>query len=278
MAGKGGVGRSTVAAGLALACASAGQTVLLIDAIDHGGTRLALDDRALRNGGELLELNTVNSLDEYIRIYLKLPIPASRLGPIARIFEYVATAAPGVTEILTIGKAGYEVRDGGWDRVIIDAPATGHVVELLAAPDNLGKLINIGPLAEQTAWLSDILNDPVRTGVWITTTPEELPVTEALELADRIRDETGVALAGAVVNRLPHILDPQALGAADRLAKTERPGLAVAATMVARQSRTALAELTRFTDAWTTTGLPIRSISMATDPTDQARRMWSGLT
>ncbi len=278
VAGKGGVGRSTIAAGLALACASAGEQVLLVDALEHGGTRTALGDRTLQNKGELLELNTAKSLDEYLKIYLKFPIPASRLGPISRIFDYVATAAPGVTEILTIGKVGYEVRDGPWDRVIVDAPATGHVVELLAAPENLGTLIAFGPLADQTAWVADILNDHARTGVWLVTTAEDLPVTETLELAGRITEETSVALAGAVINRMPPVLSETALTAADALAASGSGGLAAAAAIVARRSSTARSEADRFADAWAATGRPLRVVGLASDPTDLARRMWSGLT
>jgi anion-transporting ArsA/GET3 family ATPase len=251
--------------------------VLLIDAIKHGGTRIALAGRSLRNGGDLLELDTATSLDEYLRIYLKFPIPASRLGPIARIFEYVATAAPGVTEILIVGKVGHEVREGTWDRVIIDAPATGHVVELLAAPENLGTLINVGPLADQTGWLSDILGSHERTGVWIVTTPEELPVSESFELIDRIRSETRVGLAGAVINRMPRLLSEAGLEEADRLSEGVG-GLAIAASIAALSTRTALRESTRFADVWSTTGLPWFSIPVADDPVEAARRMWSGLS
>ena len=266
-----------MACGLALACANAGESVLLVDAISHGGTRLALGERQLKNRGELLELDTATSLDEYLRIYLKFPIPASRLGPISRIFEYVAAAAPGVTEILTIGKIGHEVRERNWNRVIVDAPATGHVVELLAAPDNLNTMIQAGPLNEQTGWLAEILQDQARTGVWIVTTPEELPVSESLELADRIGNETDVALAGAVINRMPDLLSQAGLDEADRLA-TGSGGLATASSMAALQTRTALRESTRFADVWSTTGLPWYAVPIADDPVDAARRVWSGLT
>ena len=277
IAGKGGVGRSTVAAGLALACANAGERVLLVDVINHAGTRLALGSRSLKNGGKLLELTTALALDEYLKIYLKFPIPASRLGPISRIFDYVATAAPGVTEILTIGKVGHDVRGGTWDRVIVDGPATGHVVELIAAPDNIGGLLSFGPLAAQTDWLSDILEDPGRTGIWIVATPEELPVTEALQLADRIEVETRVSLAGAVINRMPTVLTDEAMAEADQLAAGDNPGLAAAGAIIARANRTAMTEATRFADVWNSTELPLRFVYAAQDPTDQARRMWSGL-
>lgn len=260
--------------------------MLLVDAIDHGGTRIALQstgvcegsETGFANKSELLELDTTTSLDEYLKIYLKFPIPASRLGPIARIFEYVATAAPGVTEILTVGKVGFEVRDGPWDRVIIDAPATGHVVELIASPDNLGSLIKIGPLADQTKWLSEILNDHDRTGVWIVTTPEELPVSESLELADRITSETSVGLAGAVINRMPELIDQKGLAEADRIAADTKAsdGLRAAASMAALQTRTARRESTRFADAWASSDLPWLTVPVATAPVDMATRVWSG--
>ncbi len=248
---------------------------MLVDAIHHGGTRIALASETLANDGQLLELDTVTALDEYLRLYLKFPIPASRLGPIARIFEYVATAAPGVTEILTIGKVGSDVRNGEFDRVIVDAPATGHVVELIAAPDNLGSLITVGPLADQTAWLSDILNDDDRTGVWLVTTPEELPVSETLELADRIQEETNVGLAGAVINRMPALIGADGLAEADALAAGDG-GLATAASMAALRTRTALRESTRFADVWAATGLPWITAPVADDPVAAVRRTWSG--
>lgn len=260
--------------------------MLLVDAIAHGGTRIALQsvgqcegsETGFSNKGELLELDTTTALDEYLKIYLKFPIPASRLGPIARIFEYVATAAPGVTEILTVGKVGFEVRDGDWDRVIIDAPATGHVVELIAAPDNLGSLIKLGPLSDQTGWLSEILGDHERTGLWIVTTPEELPVSESLELVDRIASETRVGLAGAVINRMPDLIDQEGLSEADRLVgdPTVSEGLRAAAAMAALQTRTALRESTRFADAWSSAGLPWLTVPLAAEPVNMATRVWSG--
>ena len=276
IAGKGGVGRSTVAAALALAAAAEGRRVLAVDAINDGGLRYALGDAdAIPTNLQVVELDTVTALDEYLKVYFKFPVPASRLGPVARIFEYVATAAPGVTEILTIGKIGYDTRSGDFDLVVVDAPATGHVVELLAAPENLKRLISLGPLVEQTAWLSEMLRDPERTGVWLTTTPEELPVSESLELLQRITEETGVTVLGAVLNRVPPLArqDPASAVAEE----SASAGLRLALQMVTEQAAASKAERTRFLEAFDA-ALPdgqMIEIAESEDPLSASMRVWS---
>ncbi len=160
-----------------------------------GGTRLTL-----------LELGTEASLDEYVRLNFKMPIAPRSLGPVARIFDFVATAAPAVREILTIGKIGHEVKNGPWDLVVVDAPATGHVVELLGAPRALRDLVGGGPLAADTRWLSDLLADRATSAAIAVTLAEELPRAETGELLARIDAETDVAVGGLVVNRVPPLL------------------------------------------------------------------------
>ena len=228
--GKGGVGRSTVAAALAARAAATADTdepprVLLVDATADGGAARALGLAASPPKGvattvdlppgyrggpvTLLELGTEAALDEYVRLNLKFPVAPRSLGPLARIFDYVATAAPAVREILAIGKIGHEVRTGAWDLVVVDAPATGHVVELLGAPRALGQLVGVGPLAAETEWLSELLADRATTAAVAVTLAEELPVAETGELLDRIEHETDVAVAGLIVNRLPPLLTPE---------------------------------------------------------------------
>ena len=131
VAGKGGVGRSTVSAGLAVAAANRGATVLAIDGLCDGGLQRALGQKK-RPGIDVMQLNTEIALREYLDLYLHIPIPGLRLGPIASAFDFLAVAAPGVREILAMGKVCNEVRRDSHDLVILDAPATGHVVELLA--------------------------------------------------------------------------------------------------------------------------------------------------
>ncbi len=236
--------------------------MLAVDAVNDGGLAAAFasSGERLPRGIELLELSTEEALDEYLKIYLRFPIPPSRLGPLARIFDYVATAAPGVREILTIGKIAWEVREGGWDAVIVDAPATGHLVELLDAPANLNELIGIGPLAQQTRWVADLLADPEITGVVLATTPEELPVNELLSLQARLLAETDIESVAVVVNRMPPTLLGPAVAEARRLDGT----VGVAAAVVAERSTEAVSERSRLDSL----GLPILTVPESPTPVD----------
>lgn len=251
VAGKGGVGRSTVAAAIALNAATSGSRVLAVDAVNDGGLGAALASAGADVGRhqaiELLELTTEEALDEYIKIYLKVPIPPSRVRPIAKIFDYVATAAPGVREMLAIGKIAWEVREGPWDLVVVDAPATGHVIELLGAPETLGDLISVGPLADQSQWIADLLADEDITGVVAVSTAESLPVSECLELIERLGTETRVAVSGLVVTRVPDLLDQDGF---DEAVELERQGttLGAAAALVARRASSAVEEIDRLNE------------------------------
>ena len=147
-----------------------------------------------------MAMDTEASLKEYLSLHLRVPLVA-RLGPLARTLDFVATAAPGVKEILTVGKLTWEVREGRYDLVVVDAPATGHIVGQLRAPDAIRELVHVGPVREQTAWMREVLVDAATTGVVIVTAPEEMPVTEALELIDRLA-VTEVDVAAMVVNRV----------------------------------------------------------------------------
>ena len=160
--GKGGVGKSTVAAALALVAAERGQRVLVVD-VDAKGTiadrfeagPIGFKPREVMPGVSLMAMDTEASLAEYLRLNLRVPI-IGRLGPLAGMLDFVATAAPGVREILTIGKVCWEVRESiegraDWDLVIVDAAATGHVIAQLGAADAIGELVAVGPVRGQTA-------------------------------------------------------------------------------------------------------------------------------
>ena len=157
--------------------------------------------RQLVPGVFVMSMDTEASLREYLRLNLKVPV-VGRIGPVARAFDFVAAAAPGVREILTVGKLCYEVRERHYDLVVVDAPATGHIISQLAAPQAINELVKVGLIRSQTDWMLDILSDRRQTGVVAVTTPEEMPVSETLELAGRVADETTVRLSAVVVNRV----------------------------------------------------------------------------
>ncbi|HET6663427.1 MAG TPA: ArsA family ATPase [Acidimicrobiales bacterium] len=206
--GKGGVGKTSVAAALGSLAASQGRRTLLCEVDAKGNLAGAFEtapvefrEREIAPGLWAMAMDTDASLKEYLRLQLKLPLLA-RLGPLARTFDFVANAAPGVKEILTVGKLCYEVRERHYELVVVDAPASGHIVGQLAAPEAINDLVKVGLVRDQTGWMLDILGDAATTGVVVVATPEEMPVNETLELADRLREETVVDLAGVVVNRV----------------------------------------------------------------------------
>ncbi len=206
--GKGGTGKTSVTAALALLAAQHGTKVLACEVDAKGNladfyetSRLDFHPREVQRKLFAMSMSTEESLQEYLRLQLHLPAIA-RIGPLARAFDFVATAAPGVREILTVGKLAYEARERHYGLVVADASASGHVIGQLVAPRAIDELVRVGPIHDQTGWMLDVLGDPAVTGLVIVTTPEEMPVNETIELVHRVRSETDVDLAAIVVNRV----------------------------------------------------------------------------
>jgi anion-transporting ArsA/GET3 family ATPase len=226
--GKGGVGKTTVAAALALLASRRGRRTLvcevdakgnMADLFESGPTAFA--EREVQPGLWAMSMDTEASLRQYLSLQLKLPLVA-RVGPLARMFDFVATAAPGVREIVTVGKLCWEVREEHYDLIVVDAAASGHIVSQLASPQAINSLVQVGLVRQQTDWMLDILGDPARTGVAVVATPEEMPVNESIELVDRLRAETNVDLAAVVVNRvLPELFGRAEEEVFDRLEQSK---------------------------------------------------------
>jgi anion-transporting ArsA/GET3 family ATPase len=206
--GKGGTGKTSVTAALAFLASQRGQRVLacevdakgdLADFFESSPSRFRPHE--VQPGLFAMAMSTEESLQEYLHIQLRLPAVA-RLGPLARALDFVATAAPGVREILTVGKLVWEARERHFDLVVADAAASGHVVGQLVAPRAIDELVRVGPVHDQTGWMLDVLGDPAVTGLVVVTTPEEMPVNETIELVARVRAETNVDVAAIVVNRV----------------------------------------------------------------------------
>ncbi|MEX2627581.1 MAG: ArsA-related P-loop ATPase [Ilumatobacteraceae bacterium] len=228
MTGKGGVGKTTVAAALAHLAARSGQRVLVCEMDAKGALAAAFDTgplefepRELEPGLFAMSMNTEDSLREYLRLFVKVPF-LGRIGPLARTFDFVADAAPGVKEILAVGKLCYEVREQHYDLVVVDAEASGHIVAQIGAPKVIRDLVQVGLVRDQTEWMLEILTDPDRTGVVVTATPEEMPVAETLDLLERLAAETGVRASTVVANRvLPALFDRRQAEVVDQLDAAE---------------------------------------------------------
>jgi anion-transporting ArsA/GET3 family ATPase len=206
--GKGGVGKTTIAAALALLAAERGKRTLVceVDAkgnlaefFETGPTRF--EEREIQPNLWAMSMDTEASLKQYLSLQLKIPLVA-RIGPLAHMFDFVATAAPGVKEIVTVGKLCWEVKERHYDLVVVDASPTGHIVGQLAAPQAINQLVQVGLVRQQTGWMLDILGNPALTGLVIVATPEEMPVSETIELRRRVEAETTVDLAAVIVNRV----------------------------------------------------------------------------
>lgn len=261
--GKGGVGKTSVASALALLASEMGKSTLLCEVEPKGDVAVAFDEgptsfkpRQFLPGLQAMSMDTEASLREYLRLHLRVPV-VGRIGPLARAFDFVATAAPGVREILTVGKLCYEVREGHYDLVVVDAAPTGHIVGQLAAPEGINELVKVGLVRNQTGWMLDILSNPETTGVCIVTTPEEMPVSEAIDLAGRLERETSVDLACVVANRvLPElfgrseqeifdVLTPATLAAVTGYPETVARDLREAARLAVTIRRSAVTHLER---------------------------------
>jgi anion-transporting ArsA/GET3 family ATPase len=211
--GKGGVGKSTVTAAVALLAAEHGKRVLLVE-VDAKGNLTSLFEHEpvgfepveVHPRVHVMQMRTEASLREYLRLHIRVPV-LGRLGPLASMLEFVANAAPGVKEILTVGKVCWEVGEAiagraPWDLVIVDAAASGHVLAQLDSPRAIRELVQVGPVRSQTEWMVELLADPAITSLNFVTTPEEMPVNETIELIERAREEITVPLGTVIVNRV----------------------------------------------------------------------------
>jgi anion-transporting ArsA/GET3 family ATPase len=211
--GKGGVGKSTVTAATAVLAAEQGKKVLLVE-VDAKNNLTALfehepvgfEPKQVHPGVFVMQMDTEASLREYLKVQARVPV-FGRLGPLARAFDFVATAAPGVREILTVGKICWDLRESiqgraDWDLIVVDAAATGHVISQLDAPRAIQELVAVGPIRNQTDWMVELLRDPALTALNVVTSPEEMPVNETIELVAAAREQLDVPLGVVVVNRV----------------------------------------------------------------------------
>ena len=232
--GKGGVGRSTVSAAIAVAAASSGRRVLVCElktaermsrifAAAPVGTEIAPVDE----GVYAVNMTPQSALREVGLMKLRLP-SLYRLTFENRIVAAFLRGIPGLPELLMMGKCSYHVhelapegdRRPRWDMVVVDAPATGHGIPFLRIPRVVLDLFGSSPLVREARSIQKLLQDPDRTALHLVTLPEELPTTEVLELRSQIEDQLGLPLGFLFVNQvLLPLLDTQQVADLDYLRK-----------------------------------------------------------
>jgi anion-transporting ArsA/GET3 family ATPase len=259
--GKGGVGKTTVAAAIGLEAARRGLRTMVAEVARRTDVPGVLD-AATGDGARETELapglfhvsvDPERAMEEYLRD--QLPGPAAELLHRSRVFGLLAAATPGLRELLTVGKlwelAQLDRRTPGadpYDLVIVDAPATGHGVAVLSAPRAFAGAAHTGPVARQAQIIHESLSDPRVTALVAVARAEELAVTETLALQEALRTSLGAELDAVVVNALePDRFTP---AEAQRLAgQPPHPAIerALTAHARARRQRTQLGRLTRAT-------------------------------
>jgi Mrp family chromosome partitioning ATPase len=258
VAGKGGVGKTTVSAALAHAAALTGLSTLIVEVEGRTGLpamfgqgELGYDDVVLSPGGgpdgaadvRARTLTADAALLEYLRDH-GLSRLSKRLVSSGAL-DVVATAAPGIKDILLLGKVKQLERAGTADLIVLDAPAAGHAIAFLQAARILLDTVSVGPINAQARDVLELLEDHRRCQVMLVTIPEETPVNEAIETAFSLEDRVGVGLGPIVVNGLvPEIpgLDVDPVVAAEQAGVALRPGEpeALAASASFRRGRMAL--------------------------------------
>ncbi len=213
--GKGGAGKTTVAGALGLAAAARGLRVVVAEVAARDELPRALlgtgappfAEREVAPGLFHVSIDPQHAMEEYLVDQLPSRAAAGLLVR-SRLFTYLAAATPGLRELLTMGKvwelAQPERRTPGatpYDLVVLDAPATGHGLALLDAPRTFADAARVGPISRQGRTIHEMLSDRTRTGVVAVATPEELPVTEALLLHERLALDR-VVLDGLLPDRL----------------------------------------------------------------------------
>jgi anion-transporting ArsA/GET3 family ATPase len=205
VAGKGGVGKTTVTAALAVTAARAGRSVLVVEVEGKSGLPamfgtpvLGYDEIDLDPNVRARFLTPDAALVDYLVTHGMKRI-SKRLASSGAL-DVVATAVPGMKDILVLGKVKSIEEARTADLVIVDAPAAGHAVTFLLSARGLLDAVRVGPIRKQAQDVVSLLSDPARCQVMLVTLAEETPVSEVVDTAFAIEDRAGVALGPVIVN------------------------------------------------------------------------------
>ncbi len=234
--GKGGVGKTTVATGLALAASSRGKKVLLalVNCQERVSQLLDTDPIgpeivSLRENLDAVNMTPDAALEEYGLMILKVRAVFNAVFR-NRLVRAFLKGTPGLEAWSMLGKAFYHAcpprGEPDYDLVIVDAPATGHALDMLRVPFVIESVAPPGLLRRDAARAAKMFRDPERAGAVLVTLPEYMPASETIELSDALKNELEIPVLHLVINRVLNVL----------FAEKERPILESLASEIAEDS------------------------------------------
>jgi anion-transporting ArsA/GET3 family ATPase len=267
--GKGGVGKTTVSAAIGLAAARSGRRTMVCEVAEQeritgifGRPPAGFSETEVEKDLSAFSINPEGAKEEWLKDQLHSGRLAGLLNN-SRIFQYLTAAAPGLDELVTLGKI-WELaqlqrrnkRDRPYDTTVVDAPATGHGIAMLRSPRTYADIAKVGPIRNHATQIGNFMTDPDNTAVVAVALAEEMPVNETIDLQDRLRAELDLELAAVIVNAV--LPERYTNGDADQLeqasgnggpATREAVDTALAAHQRARRQRSQVARLRRGVDA-----------------------------
>jgi anion-transporting ArsA/GET3 family ATPase len=230
ISGKGGVGKTTIAAALGVMASRHDLRVLVAEIEGKNALSsllaappLTSEPRELRPGLWAMHVSPEEALSEYFEVQFHAKRVVKPLVT-SQLVYYVTHAAPGLRDILMLGKIWYQVaRKGEFDLAILDTPAAGHAVSMLRSPEGFLEAVPVGTLAGHARRVSDWLHDPEQVAVHLVSLAEETPVKETLETTRLLEERVHMNVDRVHLNMLypPFAEDPAVNAALDRL-KTPR--------------------------------------------------------
>ena len=212
--GKGGVGKSTLTAAMAIASAESGKRTLAVELGGIGGL-CRFFDRTTQESGRSVEVRPGLSVayiegDTALAEYLEIIIPIRRLLASvfgSKIYRYFVAAAPGLKELMSIGKIWFENQkansDGTpvWDAIYVDAGASGHSLQYLQMPTTAAETFRSGLVHREARRVEALIKNEETTAVHVVALPEEMPLVEAQQIVEKINGELDLPLGEVLVNR-----------------------------------------------------------------------------
>lgn len=235
--GKGGVGKTTIAAACGLLAAQGGRRVVVVEVGQENRlpelfgvdpAKPGIETR-LRDGLWSVSIDPDRALLEWLQALGGRV--SGRVLASSGTFQYFAAAAPGAKELVAMVKiwrltrGGRARRDEGYDLVVLDAPATGHALGLLSSPHTFGAIARVGPIAGQTREVQQLLETPSHTAYMAVALATEMAVTEVLEIEAGLHRQLGRQLSAVVVNALlPRRFTAQEMGQIESLEQPTSAG------------------------------------------------------